>query len=125
MLFVHVVAVLQWCVHRGGITGNLEVHQHVHGGAGSAVLAVPARTPCFDDVLQIACEWEFQALFVHALEVPQWCVHRGGIIGSLEVHQHVHGGAVSAVLAVPARTQCFDDVLPIACDLTCLTMQST
>jgi hypothetical protein len=160
------MALLQWCVRRGGITGSLEVHQHIYTGAGSAALAVPVRTPCFDDVLPIACDWTCQALLVHVVVVLQWFLRRGGITGNLEVHQHLYTGAGSSLspvigrvqrcnprdssaaavcaswrhhwrpgspptplywcwLSCSARTPCFDDVLPIACDWTCPTMQST
>ena len=101
-------------MRRGGVTDSLEVHQHHYTGAGSADMAVPARTPCFDDVLPITSEWACQALLVHVVAVLQWCVRRGGVTDSLKVHQHHCTGAGSAALAIPARTPYFDDVLPIA-----------
>ena len=91
------MALLQWCVRRGGITGALEVHQHLYTGAGSAVLAVAAATPCFDDILPIAREWVCQALLAHVVAVLQWCVHHGSTTGSLQVHQHVRPGTVMSL----------------------------
>ena len=57
--------------------------QHLYTGAGSDALAVPARTPCFVDVLRvpIAYECACQMLLAHVLAVLQWCVRRGGITG--------------------------------------------